>query len=243
MSDTLPYQGLPAWGLIALATAVFCAILARRRGYSALTYACLGLLLGPGALPLTRAVTGEELQTEEWPTYYHNLRQRLCLFAVAIVGGSWVTLLLLAQFMLPWFREMFSGMSLAMPLPTRIFVTVSGWLNPAVMALGFASSLVLPQRLYRVLVSGYNIPALGPVWRRTDHLWLQHRQTLPLEVNRRLGGQDQDHQDESRDRLATEVLVAWSQLLPLAALAFFGFSLLLWGLLAPVWQLIGFIGG
>lgn len=127
-------------------------------------------LVGAGVLTVGLAVS-------------HNLRQRLCLFAVAIVGGGWVTLLLLAQFMLPWFREMFSGMSLL--LPTRIFVTVSDWLNPAVMALGFASSLVLPQRLYRALVSSYKVPALGPVWRRTDHLWLQHRQV-------------QDHQDETR---------------------------------------------
>lgn len=175
-----------------------CALLARSRGHSALFYGSLGFFLSFGAFPLTRLATGEAPMHEEedsrklgftpvsrnldwtddpdlisWQRLYRAMRDSLifggmALAAISILGLTWAVLTIL-----PTFVALYEGMSLALPMHTKILIAVTKFArNPDFLPLFWVLKFCWPATLYWVLRrSGYRFPLLGRVWKAADRLW------------------------------------------------------------------------
>ena len=199
-----------------LLSAVVSAGLARARGYSALLYGALGLMLNLGAVPLTWLVTSTPLRGERpegvgftpveselsepsasedlqaWEVHYHGLRQGLALAGVGALGAAGMILFWLVTYILPTFVALFEGMSLALPLPTQMLIEFTKFMRSLSGLIVIGSlGMLLPTLAYWLVTCGYWLPFFGKVWLHADRLWQLYARgsasTLPPEVRRRLG--------------------------------------------------------
>lgn len=128
-----------AWTSFTLVSAVASAVLARRAGGDGLLFALMAVLLGPGAVPLTRAACQDPEDARLGPS----------LAMVGLLNGFLTTLLVLSNTTLPNCVASFEGMSLALPRPTQVVCLVVNALQywPALLAM-LAVQWYVPVRLF-----------------------------------------------------------------------------------------------
>lgn len=253
------------WLVAAALSSILCAMRAKRQGYSVVLYAGLALLLGPGAVLVTRLSTQDPLRDAEdnsefarWRRRYHATRERLCLFLVMVVGSAVIAVLLASQCIMSRYAALMGGMSIVMPAPTRLLLAFTTWSLAGVnLAWLLLAALILPVLLYLCASrSGYAAPVFGSVWRITDLIWMQRgllagdapwQQRLPRDVGKRLQTPLAQEQlgslQQQEDRLATALVWAIVRLSPVATLTIYFVVLTFLGLLLPMLQLVGWIGG
>lgn len=268
-----------------LVCVVGCAGLARTRGHSMAFYGSLGLLLSFGAIPLTWLATQDLPVAEEdsgglgftpasrraevvsdpdlasWHRLYVSIRNSLLFagLAVAVVAGLGFTWVVVS--ILPTFVALFEGMSLALPMPTRIMIALTKFArNPDFAPLFWVVKFCWPAAWFWLLRrSGYKFPLLGGVWKAADRLWQiqairKHGESwvlhIPRECARRLAASsdiclpEDEGEYQNMLRRQREALQAslWS-LLPACVPAIGLGMIVLWvislSVFLPLYQLIG----
>jgi hypothetical protein len=276
-----------ASGCMAVAVLIS-AMLARSRGYSAVFYGSLALFLSFGAIPLTLLATSEPHREEEpgelgfspvstenapsvdpdlasWRRLYRAIRDSLLLGGLAAAVVAVLALGYGVTSILPTFVALFEGMSLALPLPTQVLISVTKlFRNPDFAPIFWFLKLTWPAALFFFLArTGYWFPLLGGVWKSADRLWQiqasrhygnQWRQHVPPETARRLfSASDIPLPEEENDyqailRRQREALQAslWMLIPGLVPMLGIGMALI-WligiSIFLPMYQIIGNIGG
>ena len=100
---------LIAWMTATTLSALISAQIARKAGADGVLFALMAVLLGPGAIPLTRAASGQPAQPKLGPI----------LAVIGLVGGFGTTMFILAHGSLGKYVELFDGMSLVLPTSTQ----------------------------------------------------------------------------------------------------------------------------
>jgi hypothetical protein len=249
--------------------ALVCAGLAWRRGGSIWGPLLLGLVLGWGALPVMWLLTREERSGDAknwedpggepglnpteprsqgpwtgWPEHYFALRQSLILRAVlALVPLPGLGFIIFSS-ILPTLVSLYEGMSLELPLPTRILICLGKFLrSPLGLALLWALLAFWPICLALLLQSSYRVPILGRVWRHSDRIWRLSGLANPSEVGFRCPANPEQWNLDS-ERAALSKASANTRILGgLAALSWFlclGLIVASW--FVPMYQISGNIG-
>lgn len=246
-----------------------CAGLAWRRDGSVWGPLLLGLVLGWGALPVMWLLTREERSADGtswenpgqepglnpcaprsqepwagWSRHYFSLRQKLILSALmALVPLTGLGFIILTSF-LPTFVALYEGMSLELPLPTRILIFVTKFVRtPLGTALLWAVLALWPVCLALILQSGYRVPILGRVWRHCDRIWSLSGMAAPSEVGFRRQASLEGFDLES-ERAALSQASANARILGSLALLswFLCVGLIVAGLFLPMYRPQGNIG-
>lgn len=132
------------WGWATVVSVALCWKCARQLGYSGALYAFMALLVGPGALPLTRLATAEP------PSDGQCMRQQLGLALVAMVAGFSVCLSLLTCSLFAQLYNCFDGHCVEWPGPTlRLLSVLKALRNPLILFPWMGLNLALPVLLYR----------------------------------------------------------------------------------------------
>ncbi len=246
------------------------ASIARARGYSALLYGGAGLVLNLGSIPMTLLLTdmpssldqsqefgltaieptqSSSPQLGAWMAYYQGFRQTMLL---ASLSGFALMVLCLFGFVvqiMPQFVMLYEGMSLALPAPTQVAIGICrAFRSEAVQWAMWFLGLVGPRFCCRFLLTSYQFPLFGKVWRHADQIWLllaEERQ-LPGEVSRRLWGvaRNECGLDCERDYLQGALWTASLVFVPILACFTLMLTFLLLCLLLPLsGGFVGNIGG
>jgi len=176
-----------------LAASCLCAYRARQQGYSASMFASLGLLVGPGAYPLTWLATTENLkegpsghtglsaelgslpevdvrQLQEWGRFYSGWRQISILMIFGLCGGllngAGQTLCQLAPYLIPETAADYNSHSNPALASQQLVKAI--WVN--LMLLGPALAYLVGQKIMRFpsmerLWILYGFQAAGENWR------------------------------------------------------------------------------
>jgi len=124
---------LGLWTVLAALSSLVCYW---RASHSRGVFALLGLLLGPGAIPLVRVAT---LGAEFAPS----------MAAVAMLGGLFASLVVMSHSFFQSFRASMEGYSLALPLPTYVLMDASRIQSTHWAPLGWTLVFVLPTLIYK----------------------------------------------------------------------------------------------
>ena len=126
------------WGLSTLLSLPVCRRLARFRGDSPGLFTLMALLLGPGAIPLSRKASPR-------PEFAQALA------VVSLFGGLSTTMFLLFHTALLQYAEIFWGMSLVLPIPLYAVLHVASFVKSGALGpIWFLFNLIFPWFLYEL---------------------------------------------------------------------------------------------
>ena len=240
--------------------ALLCAGLAWRHKARMLGPMATGIVLGWGGVPLVwlltrepRPAAGDEkiepgfspaepAAPYSWPAEYFALRQRLVLTSLFAILPLPYLFLTIAAAVIPTSVGLFEGMSLELPLWTRILIFLTKFLRtPLGLAMLWSIFALWPVALGWLLQLSYRLPWLGKVWRHCDQIWLHSGLTPPAEVRRRTGSTPAVETLETA-RAELKASTATRTLWKLALLSWLvTLSLVVGSRFFPLYQLIGHV--
>lgn len=127
--------------------------------------------------PEVEGVSGDRVEAtadlDSWGNLCSGVQQGLILSVILLGCGLMVVTSYTVATILPTFVTLFEGMSLKLPFPTQILITVTKlFRQPSVAFCCWLGSLIYPGGAYYLLLTaGYRLPVLGRIWKKTDRLW------------------------------------------------------------------------